>query len=228
MANWDLVEEAPVPDDDGTLYLLRRGRVFSIHVDERELMANDFHGSEDALADLAADVMDDLATARVLVGGLGMGFTLAAMLRRVGPGAEVTVAELMEPVVRWSRTYTGAAAGHPLDDPRTRVHLGDVADPIDHPPAPWSAILLDVDNGPRAWTRPTNGWLYTPEGLERARLALRPGGVLGIWSATPDDALTRQLDDAGYDTSVTEHIEPWRPVGAGCGRHHVWIAVPRP
>lgn len=224
MREWQLIDRAPVPNDDGTLYLVSRGTEYTIHVDGRELMSNRMHGSEDALADLACDRLDDLDNARILVGGLGMGFTLAAALRRVGPNAEVTVAELLPAVVEWNRDYTGGAAKHPLRDPRARVYEGDVADLVENPPAPWSAILLDVDNGPRSLTRDYNGWLYTTQGLRVAEKALHPGGILGIWSAVPDPNFTRKLRKCGYDVDVERHTERDRPTGDDLGTHVLWMA----
>ena len=149
MKPWDFVDREPVPDDDGMLYLVVRGNEYAIHVDGRELMTTRLHGSEDALSDLACDRLAALDDARILIGGLGMGFTLAAALRRVGEAGRVTVAELLPAVVRWNREYVGRAAGHPLRDPRVEVYVGDVGDLVERPPARWSAILLDVDNGPK-------------------------------------------------------------------------------
>jgi spermidine synthase len=227
MRPWDLVDHEPVPDDDGTLYLMSRGSEFAIHVDGNELMTNRQHGSEDALSDLACDRLDDLDHAHILVGGLGMGFTLAAALRRVGPDARVTVAELLPAVVRWNREHTGKASGHPLRDPRAEVYVGDVGDLVERPPSRWSAILLDVDNGPRSLTRPNNGWLYTRDGLRAAKAALIDGGVLGIWSARPDDDLTDRLAETGFAVDVIEHHEHGRPTRDGRGVHVLWMATPR-
>ncbi len=227
MREWDLIDHEPVPNEDGTIYLVQRGREFVIHVDGRELMGNREHGSEDALADLACNRLsaEALADARILVGGLGMGFTLAAALRRVGPGAAVTVAEIMPAVVRWNREYVGKAAGHPLRDERTVVYQGDVGDLVEVPPHPWHAILLDVDNGPRSLTRPTNAWLYSKQGLRAAIAALHPGGVLAIWSAAGNPALTTRLRKAGFEVEVLFYTEEGRPTPDGSGVHVVWRAV---
>jgi len=224
MRPWEVVDHELVPDDEGTIYLMNRGSEYVIHIDGRELMSNRLHGSEDALADLAADRLAALDDARILVGGLGMGFTLAAALRRVGPLGNVTVAELMPAVVRWNRETVGRASKHPLRDPRALVHLGDVGDLVETPPAPWSAILLDVDNGPRALTRPTNGWLYSRHGLKCAWKALIPGGVLGIWSARPDDELTVRLKKAGFEVEVLHFTEDGRPTPDDSGTHVLWMA----
>lgn len=222
---WQTIDSEDVPDDDGRMFLMARGGEWVIAVDDRELMSNRMHGSEDALADLACDRLERLDDARVLVGGLGMGFTLAAALRRVGATGEVTVAELVPAIVRWHREYElSRAARYPLRDPRARVFLGDVADLVADPPSPWSAILLDVDNGPRALTRPVNGWLYTADGLARAWRALIPGGVLGVWSAAPDPAFTRRLRKAGFSVDVIAHHEPGRPTADDSGIHTLWMA----
>ncbi len=206
------------------LYLVRRGGEYTIHVDGRELMSNTLHGSEDALANLACDRLARLDDARILVGGLGMGFTLAAALGRVGEGASVTVAELSPGVVRWNEQYFGPSAGYPLTDPRTRVYVRDVGDLVETPPEPWSAILLDVDNGPNALTHPDNGWLYRPEGLEAACAALIVGGVLGLWSAASDAGFTRRLQAAGFDTEVLPFTEEARLTPDDSGIHVLWMA----
>ena len=224
MRPWEYIDSEEVPADDSTIYLMARGSEYVIHVDGCELMSNRLHGSEDALADLACDRLPALDDARVLVGGLGMGFTLAAVLRRVGPRGSTTVAELIPAVVRWNQEFVGAAAGHPLRDPRAVVHSGDVAELVDTPPLPWSAILLDVDNGPDALTRPYNGWLYTRAGLAAAKRALIPGGVLGVWSAAPDRSFTKRLRAAGFEVEVLSHFEPDRPTFDDRGTHVLWMA----
>lgn len=230
MSGWECLDHESVPgEEEGVLYLMTRGEEFVIHVDGRELMGNQQHGSEDALANLACDRLDALGgldDARVLVGGLGMGFTLAAVLARIGATGQVTVAELVPAVVRWSQQYVGAAAGHPLSDPRAKVFVGDVGDLVEEPPQPWHAILLDVDNGPHALTRPDNHWLYTPEGLAAAKAALTPGGVLGIWSAAPDPKFTTCMRDAGFATEEHPVFEYDRPTPEGDGLHMVWMGTP--
>jgi len=204
--------------------LVSRGKELVLRVGGRELMCNKVHGSEDALADLACDKIGARPEARILIGGLGMGFTLAAALKRVGPEARVVVAELVSAVVKWNRGVLGEAAGYPLNDPRASVHEGDVAEVIRAKPSAWDAILLDVDNGPTALTKSTNNWLYRPQGLEAAFTALRPGGILGVWSAAPDSGFTRRMDRAGFDV-VPEEV---RSRGARGGRRHVvWIGTRR-
>lgn len=223
----ELLATAPVPDTDRELRLYRSGEVFSIRImGQGDLMNSRTHGSEEALATLACARIgprtDPADAPRVLVGGLGMGFTLAATLGVLGPDARVVVSELVPEVVTWNRELMGAPAGHPLDDPRTEVHVGDVAELIRAPGRGFDAILLDVDNGPEGLLRRLNDWLYGVEGLLAAQRALRPGGVLAIWSATPDDGFTRRLKQAGY--AVEEHrVKPHH--GGKRARHHIWIAT---
>ncbi|MFT5686200.1 MAG: spermidine synthase, partial [Myxococcota bacterium] len=133
-------------------------------------------------------------------------------------------AELMPAVLRWNRELTGRAARYPLRDPRAAVYLGDVGDLVEVAPRPWSAILLDVDNGPRALTRPNNGWLYTRQGLKAARAALIPGGILGVWSSSPDPAFTRRLRKAGFIVEVLLYNEVNRPTNDESGTHTLWMA----
>lgn len=224
MQDWEYLDSENVPGDGGVLYLMGRGSEYAIYANGYQLMTNQEHGSEAALADWTCDRLEDLEDARVLVGGLGVGFTLAATLRRLGPGGRTTVSELMPAVLRWNRETIGDAAEHPLRDPRTAVHLGDVGDLIEDASEQWSAILLDVDNGPHSLTRPGNGWLYSPQGLAHAFEALIPGGVLGIWSALPNPALTERLERAGFAVEVLTFTEPGRPTVDDNGTDVLWMA----
>ena len=224
MRPWNIIDHERVPDDDAVLYLVSRGSEYTIRVDHRELMSNTAHGSEDALAEYACAALENSEDPTILIGGLGMGFTLAAALNYVGSAAQVTVAELIPAVVRWNREHVGRAAGYPLDDPRVSVFVGDVIELVETPPAPWSAILLDVDNGPYALTRPANGWLYTREGLIAAREALIPGGILAIWSALGSASLTRRLKKAGFKVEVIRYVEDDRPTQQDGGVHFLWLA----
>jgi len=204
--------------------LLRRGDELVIRVDDRELMGSRVHGSEDALADLACDRLRDCTAARVLVGGLGMGFTLAAALRRVGSAGQVVVAELVPVVVDWNRGVVGAVAGHPLEDPRVGVHEGDVGALIRKSGQAWDVVLLDVDNGPTALTRADNAGLYGRQGLDALHAALRPGGVAAVWSAAPDVSFTRRFEQAGFEVDVVEV----RARGKKGGRRHtIWLGKRR-
>lgn len=224
MESWMVLARAEVPEGDQTLTLVGHpDEGFAIEVDGRELMGTDQHGSEDALADLACDRLARLDDARVLVGGLGMGFTLAAVLRRIGPAGVATVAELVPEVVQWNLDYVGDLAGHPLRDPRVEVCVGDVFDLMDAPPKRWNAILLDVDNGPCAFTRQANGALYTNAGLKRAWSALEPGGILGVWSSEPYPFFTRRLRKHRFDTEVIRVDEPGTNAH-GAPPHVLWMA----
>jgi len=217
-----LLATALIPGTDTELQLYRAGELFSIKIPGRgELMNSRVHGSEKALAELAFEKMRNVPLPRVLIGGLGMGFTLAAALKAVGTAAVVTVAELVPEVVDWNRTLIGAPAGHPLADKRTRVYVGDVADSIRRSAGGFDVILMDVDNGPEALIRRENDWLYSASGLQATRAALRPRGVLAVWSASPDHAFAKRLRHSGFD--VSEHVV--RPHRAGKGpRHVIWIA----
>ncbi len=149
----------------------------------------------------------------VLIGGLGMGYTLRATLDLLPPTGSVVVAELSPDVVGWNRGPLGPLAGHPLDDPRVSIEVDDVANVIRRSEDRFDAILLDVDNGPMALAKRTNGWLYSPAGLEAARGALRRPGALAVWSAGPDRSFERRLQRAGFEYETA--VVPTRPTGAG-------------
>ena len=216
-----LLATAPIPGTNKEMQLYQSGELFSIKIPGRgDLMNSRVHGSEIALANLACEKLGDTAKPRLLIGGLGMGFTLAAALKALGPGAEIIVAELVPEVVTWNRTLIGAPAGDPLADPRSHVYVGDVADVIREQPAGFDAILMDVDNGPEALVRRENNWLYSAAGLRATRAALRSHGVLAIWSSGPDRAFSKRLQQTGF--KVHEHVV--RPHRAGKGpRHYIWI-----
>ena len=217
-----LLAEARIPDTGKSLLLYAHKDKFSMVIPGRgELMNSRVHGSEKALAELACARMGKPTTPRLLVGGLGMGFTQAAALATVGADAEVVVAELVPEVVDWNRELIGEPAGHPLKDPRSTVFIGDVADLLRAEPGGFNAILLDVDNGPQAMIRRENDWLYSLEGLAVARAALRPEGVLAVWSAGPDTQFNTRLHRAGFRA---EQVIV-RPHRAGKGaRHYIWLA----
>jgi len=222
MIPWELLDSVQVPGNSGELRLYKRGREFSIRVNGCELMNSSAHGSEDALAELACAKVADRPNPRVLIGGLGMGYTLAAALNRLGPNASVMVAELVPAVIEWNRKPLADLAGHPLQDKRVTIREADVARVLKEKRCNYDVILLDVDNGPEGLTRKSNNWLYSKEGLEAAFAALRTEGVLAVWSVSSDRSFTRRLKQAGFEVKeVCVHARG--PCGGG--RHTIWIAV---
>lgn len=222
MKPWQLIDSAAVPGQKGTLELFQRDREFSLRVDGCELMNSRQHGSEDALAEMACEALAGRKGVRLLIGGLGMGYTVAAALRHLAPADRVVVAELVPAVIDWNRGPLGHLAGHPLQDERVTVQEGDVARLLRESREAYDAILLDVDNGPQGLTRKGNIWLYQREGLQAARRALRPGGVLLVWSAGPDAAFSQRLKGVGF--AVNERRVRARG-GAGGSRHTIWVAA---
>ena len=203
------------------LRLYRRGGDFMIVLDRNELMSSRMSGSEEALADMSCDRLGKRPGLHMLVGGYGMGFTLRAALARLGADATVTVVELVPEIIEWARGPMAELAAGCLDDPRVRLVMDDVAAAIARARGEYDAILLDVDNGPDGLVREANGKLYTMKGLDAARRALRPGGVLAIWSAGSDDAFRRRLQSAGC--VVDEVVVRARSNGKG-PRHVIWFA----
>ncbi len=220
MKPWEVVGRARTPD--GTELVLSRHEAsgYLITANGEGLMSSRIHGSEQALAVLGCARASTLAGPRVLVGGLGMGFTLRAALDVLPVDAEVLVSELVSEVVEWNRGELGGLARHPLEDARVRVEVGDVVVALRSNPARFDAVLLDVDNGPTAMTDVSNGRLYGTHGLVRAREALRPGGVLAVWSATSDRGFERRLHAAGFSV----HAEAVRSRQKSGARHTVWVA----
>ncbi len=217
----DLVGSVRVPGDGGKLALFRRGEEFSLRVHGTELMNSRVHESEDALSELAAAELAGTSSPVILIGGLGMGFTLAAALKRLDAGAKVVVAELVSQVVTWNRGPLGPLAGHPLNDPRVTLRETDVAKILQTEEDAYHAILLDVDNGPEGLVHGANDWLYTEDGLWAAFTALRPGGVLAVWSAGPDRAFLMRLRKTGFEAEENRI----RVQAPGCGsRDTIWIA----
>jgi len=221
MVPWVLLASTTVPGDGGEMRLYRRGAEYSIRIGPHELMNSRVHASEEALADLACAALADRDRARILIGGLGMGFTLAAVLTHVGPRATVDVAELVPAVVAWNRAEMAAINGAAPAGARVTVRESDVAKVIGAEKNHYDAILLDVDNGPSALTSKANERLYGAAGLKAAHASLRPRGVLAVWSADHDPSFTRRLTQAGF--VAEEH--PVRARGrAGGSRFLIWIA----
>ncbi|WP_394646743.1 spermidine synthase [uncultured Sphingomonas sp.] len=219
----ELVGVAEVPDGP-SLRLFRRGDDFMIVLDRNELMSTRMSGSEVALGTMSCDRIADRPAPHLLIGGYGMGFTLRAVLARLGAEARVTVAELVPGIIEWARGPMAALADNCLDDPRVTLEIGDVGATIRAGVGRYDAILLDVDNGPDGLTRPANDGLYGPRGLAAARAALRPGGVLAVWSAAPDPRFARRLADSGF--TVDEQKVRARANGKGA-THVIWFATRR-
>jgi spermidine synthase len=222
MIPWEKIDTARIPATNDELRLMRRGKEFSIMLGTNELMNSRLSGSEVALATLAAKRIEKVAKPRVLIGGLGMGFTLRAALGALGSKAQIVVAELVPAVVAWARGPMAGLFGDSLDDPRVEVREVDVAQVIKRHPLAFDAILLDVDNGPEGLTRKANDALYDVTGLKITHTALRRGGVLAVWSSGPHLKFTKRLQQAGF--AVNEVAV--RATGKGGGaRHVIWIAT---
>ena len=216
-----LIHTAPIPGEGGELGLYQRGTDYFIKiVGGQDLMSTRAHASEDALGVIACKGLRKVPRVRVLIGGLGMGFTLSATLKTLDADAEVVVAEIVPGIVEWNRGVLGSFAGRPLEDARTQIQTVDVTVLLRKKIGGFDAIILDVDNGPDGLTRASNQWLYSKQGLSVAYRALKPGGTLAIWSAGPDKAFTKRLGAAGFaveETRVRAHA------GKGA-RHVIWLA----
>ena len=217
----ELIGVAAVPGGD-ELKLFRRGADFMIVLDRNELMNSRMSGSEEALATITCERLAGRKAPHLLIGGYGMGFTLRAALGALGPDAALTVVELVPAILDWARGPMAELTGGCLGDPRVRLVEEDVATLIAQGTRSYDAILLDVDNGPDGLTRKGNDRLYSREGLNAAKAALRPGGVLAIWSAAPDAAFARRLRSTGF--TVEEVAIRARSNGKG-PRHIIWLAT---
>ena len=220
MIPWVELDTAKTPDGQ-SLRLKQRGAEFSIMLGTNELMNSRLSGSEEALARLSIQRIAAVPAPHILIGGLGMGFTLRAALGELGPGAKITVAELMPAVIAWARGPMSSVFGDCLDDSRVTIREADVGALIASANASYDAILLDVDNGPDGITVASNDALYAPAGLARAHGALRPGGVLAVWSSGPDAAFTCRLCQAEF---VVEEAKV-RARGKRGARHVIWLAI---
>ena len=217
----ELVDTEQITGDGDELQLFKCDTEYSISIDgSNTLMSTWAHQSEDALAELACRKIAGRAQPRVLIGGLGMGFTLAAALRYLGADAEVVAAEPVPAVVAWNRGVLGKYAGYPLQDERATVRVGDVAKLLRAQRQAYDAILLDVDNGPKGLTRKKNDWLYSSDGLIAAYEALRPEGVLAVWSAAPSRNFRERLRKVGFKVKQTRVPEQDNKGDL----HAIWLA----
>lgn len=216
MKRWEELASVTTPDGS-QMKLQRHDGNYVIRADGYDLMTSFSHGSEDAMMTLACPKPP--ANACILVGGLGMGYTLAATLNLMPPGSTVVVSELVPEVVEWNHGPLGPLAGHPLNDPRTNLIVGDVADVIRDSKSRFDAVLLDVDNSFDSFTLPHNSWLYTSDGLAAAHRALRPSGALAIWSVGTERTFELTLQRAGFTAST----HPVRGHGKRGGHYSVIV-----
>jgi len=217
----ELIDTADLPDG-GTLRLMRRGQDFSILFGRNELMSSRLRGSEEALATLSYERLRGRARPHMLIGGLGMGFTLRAALAVLPGDARVTVGELVPKIVEWARGPLAHLFSDGLDDNRVAIEIRDIYELIAGSRAAYDAILLDVDNGPDGLIHAANDRLYGKQGLRAAHAALRPGGVLAIWSAYPDKVFADRVARAGFQVDEVKV----RATGGRKGAHHViWVAI---
>lgn len=216
--------DSVVTPDGRELVLYQHGESFAIRVDDDDLMSSRMHGSEESLARLGLQALGPKSSPRVLVGGLGMGFTLRAVLEGLKgkPHSQVVVAELFPAVVSWNRTWLADLARRPLEDKRVVVEEGDVAALLARSKAHFDLILMDVDNGPEAFTLDDNHQLYTDAGIASVHRALKPGGVAAIWSASDDHGFAYRLHRGKFEVEV--HRVSARPGGKG-GRHVIFLGV---
>ena len=222
MIPWEKLDTTRIPGTEDELRLMRRGKEYSIMLGTNELMNSRLSGSEAALATLAAKKIEKVTKPHMLIGGLGMGFTLRAALGALGAKAQIVVAELVPAVVAWARGPMAEIFGDSLNDPRVSIRETDVTEIIRSHRAAFDAILLDVDNGPEGLTRKANDALYSAAGLSAAHAALRPSGVLAVWSSGPNPAFAKRLRGAGFDVNEVNV----RATGRGGGaRHVIWIAT---
>lgn len=221
MQPWELLGRTVTPAGDA-MTLMRRAGEYVIFASGKPLMSSRMHGSEEALATLACEPIAGRRTPAVLVGGLGMGFTLRATLALVPEDASVVVAELVPGVVAWNEGPLAPLAGHPLRDPRVRVETGDVATLLSRSPGRFDAVLLDIDNGPDAFTTTANAWLYGNQGVTTLRAALTPGGVATVWSAWEDRKFEQRLRWAGFTVDV---VRVRARLASGGPRHVIFRGI---
>jgi spermidine synthase len=219
MLPWITVDETRAAD--GTLLTLaRRGDEWEVSADGFCLMSSRSHGSEDELARLAFARVPHART--VLIGGLGLGFSLRATLDLLGPHGKVVLAEQSPSVVDWNRSHVGGLAGRPLEDPRVSVRIGDVRASIAQARAAYDLILLDVDNGPEALIHQANAGLYDATGIVACHVALKERGALAVWATATDERYVRRMRRSGFEAAA---VQVRRRPGAGGRRHVVFVAV---
>jgi len=222
MRHWTQLAEASIPGSDKSIFLIQGKDDFFIKLSGGlELMNTRKHSSEDALGALPCKKLRHPESARVLIGGLGMGFTLAAALSALGPGAQVTVAELIPEVVEWNHGPLGDRSGRPLDDPRTQVYVGDVADLLREKLACYDVIALDIDNGPEGLTKSNNSWVYSEQGIIATMNALKPAGMVSYWSASADQGFTDRMKRCGLKV---EEVKIYAHGNKGA-RHTIWLGT---
>ena len=222
MIPWLQLDTARVPGADVQLRLMQRGAEFSMMLGQNELMSSRLSGSEEALATLACRRIETVKSPHLLIGGLGMGFTLRAALAVLGSDARIMVAELVPAVIAWARGPMADIFGDSLDDPRASIREADVVDVIRSHDSVFDAILLDVDNGPEGLIRKANDALYDLKGLKAIRRALRPGGVLAVWSSGPNPLFSKRLGAAGFEVNEVAVRATTKRRGA---RHVIWFAT---
>jgi spermidine synthase len=198
MLKWETVESARVGNSE--FVLARHADDWVVRVDQRVLMSNRAHQSEISLAQEGIARAED--PQHVLIGGLGLGYTLRATLDLLPPTAQVTVAELVPELVDWNRRLLADLNDGPCDDPRCEIVVGDAFDIISRARREFDVILLDVDNGPQALSQPRNQRLYGDGGTRACWTALTPGGVLGVWSAGPNAKYAARLDRFGFEPQM--------------------------
>jgi spermidine synthase len=222
MIPWIQIDKTKVPGATVELSLLRRGTEFSMKLGQNELMNSRLSGSEQALATLSCKRIEAVKRPHLLIGGLGMGFTLRAALAVLGDDARIVVAELVPAVIGWARGPMAELFGGSLSDPRVSLREADVADVIGCSPSAFDAVLLDVDNGPEGLIRKANDALYDAKGLQAIRKTLRPDGVLAVWSSGPNAAFTKRLRAADFEVNEVGV----RATTKRSGAHHViWFAT---
>ena len=222
MIPWLQLDTARVPGADVQLRLMQRGGEFSMMLGHNELMSSRLSGSEEALATLACRRIEAVKRPHLLIGGLGMGFTLRAALAVLGSDARIMVAELVPAVIAWARGPMADIFGDSLDDPRASIREADVVDVIRSHDSAFDAILLDVDNGPEGLIRKANDALYDLKGLNAIRRALRPGGVFAVWSSGPNPLFSKRLRAAGFDVNEVAVRATTKRSGS---RHVIWFAT---